>query len=97
MLGDQIKELRKNAGMSQLQLAEKLNVGASAVGMYEQGRRTPAIEILVRLAEQFNVSLDYLITGTESLDSKADGSSKTMQLECPYRGHCCCRNNLNSK
>ena len=63
MLAKQIKILRINAGMSQSQLAEKLNVSPSAVGMYEQGRRVPSVDLLILLARLFNVSLDYLIIG----------------------------------
>ena len=65
MLAKQIKILRINAGMSQSQLAEKLNVSPSAVGMYEQGRRVPSVDLLILLARLFNVSLDYLIIGAE--------------------------------
>ena len=54
MLSKQIKMLRINAGMSQLQLAEKLNVSPSAVGMYEQGRRVPSVDLLILLARLFN-------------------------------------------
>ena len=63
MLSDQITRLRKSAGMSQLQLGQRLNISPSAVGMYEQGRRTPSLETLVRLSVLFGVSLDYLIPG----------------------------------
>ena len=55
MLANRIKVLRKTAGMNQLQLAEKLNVSPSAVGMYEQGRRVPAIDTLVQMAKLFGV------------------------------------------
>ena len=65
MLAKQIKSLRINAGMSQLQLAKKLNIGPSAVGMYEQGRRTPSIDMIILIARTFGVSLDYLIMGSE--------------------------------
>ena len=65
MLANQIIFLRKRAGMSQSQLAEKLNVSPSAVGMYEQGRRVPSVDLLILLARLFGVSLDYLIIGEE--------------------------------
>ena len=65
MLSSRIAALRHAAGLSQSQLAQMLHVGPSAVGMYEQGRRTPSIDILVEMAKQFNVSLDYLLTGSE--------------------------------
>ena len=65
IIGKRIMALRKDQHLSQAELAKKLNISASAEGMYEQGRRTPSIEILIQMAKQFNVSLDYLITGLE--------------------------------
>lgn len=65
MLGSHITQLRKNSGMSQAQLARQLYVSASAVGMYEQGRRTPDLQTLITLSNIFHVSIDYLVTGKE--------------------------------
>ena len=68
MLGARIAALRRRAGMSQAELARHLKVSASAIGMYEQGRRQPAADTLVALGSVFGVSVDYLLTGrvTES-------------------------------
>lgn len=73
MIGQRIAALRKNARMSQAELARALGVSPSAVGMYEQGRREPAAATLVQLAKVFQVSTDYLLTGqlTRSEDTKA--------------------------
>ena len=65
MLACQIVRLRKQLGLSQAQLAQKLHTSPSAIGMYEQGRRIPNLELLIRMAWIFDVSLDYLITGRE--------------------------------
>lgn len=83
MLANQIMILRKASGMSQSQLAKQLNVGPRAVGMYEQGRRTPAIDILIRMATRFNMSLDYLVTGRETVKSITDEEVGITQLACP--------------
>ena len=93
MLANQIMFLRKKAGMSQLQLANKLNVGPSAIGMYEQGRRTPSIDVLIVMANLFGVSLDYLITGTESTHAIADKKYRQPQPCCLCKAHCrsCCK------
>lgn len=61
MLGERIKELRKKHKMSQKELAEKLGVSTSAIGMYEQERREPDSAKLEQLCEIFNVTLDYLL------------------------------------
>ena len=63
MIGARIAALRKKAGWSQADLARQLQCSASAVGMYEQGRREPSADLLVRLARLFDVSTDYLLTG----------------------------------
>lgn len=63
MLGARIAALRRAQGWSQSELARRLQVSPSAVGMYEQGRREPAAEVLVRLSREFGVSVDYLLTG----------------------------------
>lgn len=64
MLGARIAALRRAAGLSQAQLAQKLGISPSAMGMYEQGRREPSMETLVAIAKIFQVSTDYLLTGT---------------------------------
>ena len=96
MLANQIMILRKASGMSQSQLAKKLNVGSSTVGMYEQGRRTPAIDILIEMANIFEVSLDYLVTGRETVKSITDEKVGITQLACPCMAcrFCCHKFNL---
>ena len=63
MLGARIALLRRQKSMSQQALAHALGVSASAVGMYEQGRREPSLDTVVKLAELFEVSTDYLLRG----------------------------------
>lgn len=70
MLGARIATLRKAAGMNQAQLAKKLKISASAVGMYEQGRREPSVEILAAMAELFGVTIDFLVTGRPASDQE---------------------------
>ena len=97
MLANQIIFLRKKARMSQLQLAEKLNVGPSAVGMYEQGRREPAIDTLVQMAKLFGVSLDYLIIGAETYSVQTNEKAVETQFGCPCRLCCAYCNKSISK
>lgn len=63
MIGARIAALRRHAGMNQAELAQKLQVSPSAVGMYEQGRREPSAQTLLAIARIFRVSVDYLISG----------------------------------
>ena len=56
MLGERIALLRRGKGWNQLELANRLHISASAVGMYEQGRREPSLAGIVELAAVFGVS-----------------------------------------
>ena len=64
MLGARIAALRKGLGWNQTELANRLKISPSAVGMYEQGRREPSADTLVAMARVLGVSVDYLLTGT---------------------------------
>ena len=62
-MGNRIAYLRHKKGLSQAALGRRLGLSASAIGMYEQGRREPAISTLILLAREFGVTTDYLLTG----------------------------------
>lgn len=57
-----ISELRLRSGMTQQELAEKLNYTDKAVSKWERGESVPDISVLARVAEIFGVTVDYLIT-----------------------------------
>ena len=61
MLGNRIKKLREEKNIKQEDLAKKVNVFPSAIGMYERDLREPNDEITLKLAEFFNVTTDYLL------------------------------------
>lgn len=65
VLAQQIKYLRTSKNMTQDDLAEKLYISRQAISKWETGEAIPDIEKLVLLAEIFEVSLDFLILGTE--------------------------------
>ncbi len=60
-IGDNIKSLRKENNLTQKELAKKIDISASTIGMYEQNRRDPDTETLRKIAEFFEVSTDYLL------------------------------------
>lgn len=62
---DILKYLRTREGISQAELAIRLNISPSAIGNYESGTRKPSYEIEEALADYFNVSIDFL-RGTDS-------------------------------
>ena len=65
--GLRIRRLRKNANLLQADLANKLDVGVSAINKYEKMPNSfPSIPILLRLSEIFNVSTDYLLKGIDA-------------------------------
>lgn len=59
-LGNKLKRLRIDAGLSRKQLADMFGLTVSAVGMYEQGRRTPSDDIKVKYSMMFDKSIDEL-------------------------------------
>ena len=61
MFGENLRTLRKRAGYTQKECAKVLGISTSAVGMYEQGRREPDQQLLLKMAKTFNVSLDRLL------------------------------------
>ena len=72
MLGPRIAALRREAGWSQAELAARLRVSPSAMGMYEQGRREPPVELLVALARELGVTTDFLLTGQPATEPDTD-------------------------
>ena len=60
-----LKELRKKKGITQLRLATELNTTQNTISRYETGEHEPGIAELIKLADYFNVSVDYLIGRTD--------------------------------
>jgi len=59
--GSKLKELRRQAGWTQQQLANKLGVTKSVISYYELQERIPSPDVLVDLAKTFHVTTDYLL------------------------------------
>lgn len=78
MMGLRIAALRRAAGWSQAELAGKLKISPSTVGMYEQGRREPAAQMLAALSDTFGVSIDYLVTGKPDTRQDREAVSDTV-------------------
>lgn len=58
---NRIKQLRKEFGFTQKDLANKLDCSKSVIGFYEHGTRKPSMEILLKLSRIFNCNVDYLL------------------------------------
>lgn len=78
MIGRRIKHLRKEMNLLQKDLAEKLNLTQQTISLYESEKRQPDYETLQKIADFFNVSVDYLLGRTDEkkiiLDSVNDAS-----------------------
>ena len=64
---DRIKQLRKQKGLTQKEMAEAVGVGVSTVAMWESGTRTPSFKLLNDLSDLFDKSIDYIL-GTSDDD-----------------------------
>ena len=65
-IGHVISKLRYDEGYSQVELAEKLGVTKGAIGMWETDKRKPDYDTLIKIADIFNVTTDYLLSRTVS-------------------------------
>lgn len=80
-IGDRIKEKRKQLGLTQLELGNKLNITDKAVSKWEQNEGNPDISMLPLLSNVLNVSIDYLITGKMPEEKIIIKSPKEMLFE----------------
>ncbi len=60
-LGDRLKKLREEKGLSQIELARALNISNVMLSRYEKNKRSPDYETLNKLADYYGVSTDYLL------------------------------------
>src|SRR5690554_4677039 len=65
MIGKRIRKLRENKGLTQLEFAKSINISNSTLSQYESEHRAPSDEIKIKIADFFNVSLDYLLGQTD--------------------------------
>lgn len=78
--GKRVQNLRTNAGLSMEQLAQKLGVSKSRVNMWENGGIIPRRDMLVKVAEYFGVSTDFLLgSGQEGKGPKEDKEVQIIQ------------------
>ena len=61
-----LRELRKSRKVSQLKLAMDLNMNQNTISRYETGEREPGVTELIKIANYFRVSIDYLLEQTDN-------------------------------
>ena len=60
-----LKKIRKKYRWSQQKVAMDLNISRECLSYYENGKREPSLNLLIKMSQYFNVSINYLITGEE--------------------------------
>jgi transcriptional regulator with XRE-family HTH domain len=60
-IGNKITQLRKQNSLSQSELAKKLGISRTIVGNYERNENTPSVDVILKMAKLFNVSVDYIL------------------------------------
>lgn len=70
ILGIRIRALREEKEVSQIELAKAINLGNTTISQWESGKRTPDSQSLLKLAEYFDVSVDYLLGNSDVREIK---------------------------
>lgn len=81
MFNERLKKLRQNSKLTQQKLALALDLSPGTIGMYEQGRRTPDFDTLVKIADYFDVSTDFLLERVTAKPSKNSIYTSTNELQ----------------
>ena len=82
--GSFIKELRKEKGLTQEQLAEKFNVSRRTVSRWETGRNLPDLDLLIEMADDFSVDLRELLDGERRIEKMNKELEKTVLKAADY-------------
>ena len=77
---DRIKQLRKQKGLTQKEMAEAVGVGVSTVAMWESGKRTPSFKLLNDLSDLFDKSIDYILGTSDDDRSPKLNNAQVEQL-----------------
>jgi HTH-type transcriptional regulator, competence development regulator len=84
MLGETIAKLRKEKGLSQYELADRLGFSRGKLSNYEQGSRQPDYDTLKKIADYFDVSIDHLLGREEKGKTKEDSLDEINKLVKEY-------------
>ncbi len=69
LIGKRIKEVRTARKMTQMLLAEKCDISDSYLSYIECGRKTPSLEVIIRIARELNTTVDSLLEGNQNTDT----------------------------
>lgn len=83
---EKLKQLRKEKNLSQVEMANILNVHQTAISQWEQGRTTPDMQTLIKIADYFQVTVDSLLgKNSATVDSYNSLTANEKQLIKKYR------------
>lgn len=71
--GSKLKAVRKSKGITQLELAKRLNIAKGSISAYEQGATYPSVDVLIKICEVLNTSSDYLLGISDEVTLKMSG------------------------
>lgn len=80
VFAEQLKTLRKINGLTQQEIANKIDVSRVAYTNWENGKREPELEMIIRLADIFNVSLDFLLGRYKFIDENFENTYEMIIL-----------------
>lgn len=80
-IGSRLAELRRNHNLSQKKFSELLNISSGAVGMWETDKRKPDLDMIVVLADFYNVSVDYLLCRESSYPLFSSNTSFSLSAQ----------------
>ena len=86
MIGERLLDLRKDAGMTQDELAAALNINKHSISSYERDRSEPPDAIKIQIAKFFGVSIDYLL-GLTNDPNPYDGTRSVLCLPSKFPDH----------
>lgn len=70
-IGQRLKQVRLNKGLSAVEVCKQLNIGTSSMSNYERGERMPSLEILIKISELYEMSIDELV-GVRKYENEED-------------------------
>ena len=76
MFNKRLRETRMQCGLTQQNMADKLEISLNAYQKYEQAERSPSLDCLVSIADIFDVSLDYLLCRDSFIQSHANSADE---------------------
>ena len=79
-LGEKIRELRIERGLLQRELSNKIYIAPNTLSQFESGKARPSYEVLVSLADFFEISVDYLLGREDDFGNITVQSTKTAPL-----------------